>query len=178
MQARVIVPIAVFAGIVALLAVGLTRDPRLVPSPLIGKPAPDFTLPSLQAPEQRMRLADLKGRVSLLNVWGTWCVACRQEHGMLVEIANSGAVPIYGLNYKDNREDALRWLEQLGNPYIATGFDADGQVAIEFGVYGAPETYVIARDGIVAHKHVGPITPEVWQGELLPIVQQLGGAGR
>lgn len=175
---RRLAPIIVFVGLVVLLAFGLTRDPRLVPSPLVGKPAPEFTLPLLHSPEQQLRLADLRGRVTLLNVWATWCLSCRQEHDMLVEIAKSGTVPIYGLDYKDNRDDAKRWLEQLGDPYTAVGFDGDGRVAIDFGVYGAPETYVLGPDGTIAYKHIGPITPEVWERTLLPIVNQLqGGKG-
>lgn len=172
---RGLAPIFVFVGLVALLAFGLTRDPRLVPSPLVGKPAPEFTLPLLHAPEQQLRMADLRGRVTLLNVWATWCSACRLEHDMLVAITNSGTVPIYGLDYKDNRDDAKRWLDQLGNPYTAVGFDGDGRVAIDFGVYGAPETYVLGPDGLIAYKHIGPITPEVWERTLWPIVQQLQG---
>lgn len=175
---RRLAPIIVFVGLVVLLAFGLTRDPRLVPSPLLGKPAPEFMLPLLHSPEQQLRLADLRGRVTLLNVWATWCLSCRQEHDMLVEIAKSGTVPIYGLDYKDNRDDAKHWLEQLGDPYTAVGFDGDGRVAIDFGVYGAPETYVLGPDGTIAYKHVGPITPEVWKRTLLPIVNQLqGGKG-
>jgi cytochrome c biogenesis protein CcmG/thiol:disulfide interchange protein DsbE len=175
---RFLIPAAVFVGIVALLAIGLQRDPRLVPSPLIGKPAPEFSLPRLEAPERSLGSADLRGRPALLNVWASWCGACREEHALLLAISQSGSVPIYGLNYKDQREDALGWLARLGNPYVATAYDAEGRVAIDFGVYGAPETFVIAADGTILYKHIGPLTETVWQERLLPLVDRLRAASR
>jgi len=173
---RFLIPAAAFAGIIVLLAIGLQRDPRLVPSPLIGKPAPEFSLPRLQAPARSLGSVDLRGRPALLNVWASWCVACREEHALLLAISQSGSVPIYGLNYKDERQDALDWLARLGDPYVATAFDADGRVAIDFGVYGAPETFLIAADGTVVYKHIGPLTEAVWTESLLPLVDRLQAA--
>ena len=172
---RFALPIAVFVVMVGFLAAGLTRDPGLVPSPLIDKPAPEFSLPRLRDPGTQLKLDDLRGSVSLLNVWATWCISCRVEHDMLLEIAATGVVPIYGLNYKDNREDALRWLQQLGDPYRYNGFDESGAVGLDFGVYGAPETYVIGTDATIEYKHIGPITPEVWKAVILPLVLNLKG---
>lgn len=168
------VPLALFVAVVAFLAMGLQRDPSHVPSPLVGKPAPEFTLPSLKAPDRTVSRADLLGRVTLLNAWATWCVSCRQEHPLLVEIARNGTA-VYGLNYKDNRDDALRWLERLGDPYIASAYDPDGRVGIDFGVYGLPETFLLDAEGNVAYKHIGPLTPEVWEQKMLPIVRRLEG---
>jgi len=173
---RFILPGAVFIALVVFLALGLSRDPTIVPSPLVGKPAPPFSLPRLRNPEAQFSLSDLEGRVSLINVWATWCVACRHEHDMLLSIAKSGLVPIYGLNWKDENTAALRWLDQLGDPYTATAVDADGRVCIDYGVYGAPETFVISSDGHVAHKHIGPITLQVWEQEILPLIQRLKSA--
>jgi len=170
---RYLAPLALFALLVALLFRGLSLDPKLVPSPLVDKPIPAFTLTRLDDPAATISDADFKGKVSLLNVWATWCVSCRQEHEVLVRLAQTGQVDIYGLNYKDNRADAQRWLAQLGNPYIANAFDSDGRVGIDWGVYGAPETFIIDREGIIRHKHVGPITIEILKEEILPIVARL-----
>jgi cytochrome c biogenesis protein CcmG/thiol:disulfide interchange protein DsbE len=170
---RYLAPLALFALLVALLFRGLSLDPKLVPSPLVDKPIPAFTLTRLDDPAATISDADFKGKVSLLNVWATWCVSCRQEHEVLVRLAQTGQVDIYGLNYKDNRADAQRWLAQLGNPYIANAFDSDGRVGIDWGVYGAPETFIIDREGIIRHKHVGPITIEILNEEILPIVAKL-----
>ena len=167
---RFLVPLAVFITVVAFLAMGLYRDPRLVPSPLIGKPAPSFSLSALKDPEKPLTGADLKGRTVLLNVWATWCVACRSEHPFLMELAGRG-VPIFGVNYKDDREAAIAWLGELGDPYEASIFDPDGTLALDLGVYGAPETFVLDASGVITHKHIGPITPEVWRDELLPLVK-------
>ncbi len=174
---RYLLPLALFLAIVSFLAVGLNRDPRIVPSPLIGKPAPAFSLTSLTAPDRRLTLADLQGRVVLLNVWATWCVACYAEHPFLLEIARSGRFPIYGINYKDQRPAALSWLERLGDPYVASIFDPEGELALDLGVYGAPETFVLDANGVIAHKHIGPITPEVWQDSLLPLLNALEPRG-
>ena len=170
---RYLAPLALFALLVALLFRGLSLDPKLVPSPLVDKPIPAFTLTRLDDPAATISDADFKGKVSLLNVWATWCVSCRQEHEVLVRLAQTGQVDIYGPNYKDNRADAQRWLAQLGNPYIANAFDSDGRVGIDWGVYGAPETFIIDREGIIRHKHVGPITIEILNEEILPIVARL-----
>jgi cytochrome c biogenesis protein CcmG/thiol:disulfide interchange protein DsbE len=170
---RYLVPLALFTLLVAFLYRGLSLDPKLVPSPLVGKPIPKFTLTRLDNPAATISDADLKGKVSLLNVWATWCVSCRHEHETLVELAKTGQVEIYGLNYKDNREQANRYLSLLGNPYVANGFDGDGRVGIDWGVYGAPETFIIDRDGIIRHKHIGPLTTEIIQEEILPLVVKL-----
>lgn len=167
---RYVLPLAAFLALVSLLAIGLTRDPRLVPSPLVGQPAPDFALTALENPDRTLTRADLMGKVLLLNVWATWCVSCRAEHEMLMDIAEQGEVPIYGLNYKDDREEALRWLKTLGNPYTGNLYDPEGQVGLDLGVYGTPESFLVDRNGVIVHKHVGPITPGVWQQELRPII--------
>ena len=163
--------------IVVVFYLGLNRDPSVVPSPLIGKPAPAFSLPRLDKPDQLLSDADLRGQVSLVNVWGTWCVGCRQEHDTLLAIAESGEVPIYGLNWKDDTLQARAWLQRLGDPYAATGVDADGRVAIDWGVYGAPETFLIAADGTVVYKHIAPLSLDIWQREFLPRIRELR-AGR
>lgn len=170
---RYLAPLAIFALLVAFLYRGLSLDPKLVPSPLVGKPVPTFTLTRLDNPATTISDADFKGKVSLLNVWATWCVSCRREHETLVQLAKTGQVEIYGLNYKDNREDAKRWLTQLGNPYVANAFDSDGRVGIDWGVYGAPETFIIDREGIIRHKHIGPLTDEIINDEILPLVAKL-----
>jgi cytochrome c biogenesis protein CcmG/thiol:disulfide interchange protein DsbE len=173
---RYLIPLAVFAVMVIFLAIGLKLDPREVPSPFIGKPAPAFTLPQVADAGKTLSPADFKGQVALVNVWASWCVSCRQEHPVLLELARKNLVPIYGLNYKDEREGALAWLKQFGNPYTASAFDADGRVGIDWGVYGVPETFVIDRDGIVRHKQTGPITPEILENTLLPLIRQLQGS--
>ena len=170
---RYLAPLAIFLALAGLLYRGLSIDPRLVPSPLIGKAAPAFSLATLKDPSVTLSESDLKGEVSLLNVWATWCGACRAEHPVLVRLSQSGAVPIYGLNYKDQRPEALRWLQQFGDPYRANAFDADGRVGIDWGVYGAPETFVIDKQGVIRHKHVGPLTQDVLRQEILPLVEQL-----
>jgi len=168
-------PVAGFIGLAVVLGVGLTLDPRKVPSPLIGKPVPQFTLPPVQGRTLGLSSVDLKGEVSLVNVFASWCAACREEHPVLMELQGSGIIPIHGLNYKDRPADADRWLDALGDPYTRTGADLDGRVGIDWGVYGVPETYVIGADGIVAYKHIGPLTREGWAKRLLPIVQRLRG---
>jgi len=175
MKARYLIPLAIFLGMAVFLAIGLTLDPKKMPSPLVGKPVPQFNLTRLEDPQATFGSEDLKGQVSLMNVWATWCVSCRAEHRILVALAKSGKVPIYGLNYKDRRPDAQRWLQQLGNPYAANAFDADGRVGIEWGVYGTPETFVIDRQGIIRDKIIGPITPEILSQRLLPLIEQLQG---
>ena len=170
---RFLLPLGIFIVLVAFLAIGLNLNPREVPSPLIDKPAPAFSLPRLDAPEQQMALGDLKGKVWLLNVWASWCVACRIEHPVLVDLAKSGAVPIYGLNYKDKRDDALAWLAKHGDPYLVSLSDTQGLVGIDFGVYGVPETFVIDKTGTIRLKHIGPVTPEVLRDTIQPLVKKL-----
>ncbi|MBA3563342.1 MAG: DsbE family thiol:disulfide interchange protein [Gammaproteobacteria bacterium] len=172
---RFLLPALVFAALIVFFVVGLERDPSYVPSPLIGKPAPDFELPTLADPDATFGLDDLRGQVSLLNVWATWCVGCRQEHALLVELSDSGEVPIYGLDWKDDREAALAWLEELGNPYVTTAFDETGRVAIDWGVYGAPETFLLDADATVLFKHVGPLTQQIWDEEFQPRLQAARG---
>jgi cytochrome c biogenesis protein CcmG/thiol:disulfide interchange protein DsbE len=162
-----------FILLVGFLAVGLRRDPHEVPSPFIGKPAPTFQLAQLRDPGKTFSAADMRGKVWLLNVWASWCVTCRDEHPLLLQYARSGALPIYGLNYKDKREDALSWLAELGDPYVLSVSDSDGRVGIDYGVYGAPETYLIDRDGIIRFKQIGPVTPDIWEKTILPLAQQL-----
>lgn len=170
---RYLLPLGIFIVLVAFLGVGLTLDPRRVPSPLVDKPMPPFELPRLKVGDQLISDRDLKGRVSLFNVWASWCVACRQEHPVLLDLARTGEVPIYGLNYKDQRSDALNWLAQLGDPYVATAFDLEGRVGIDWGVYGVPETFVIDPQGIIRYKQIGPVTPKALQEEILPLVRRL-----
>jgi cytochrome c biogenesis protein CcmG, thiol:disulfide interchange protein DsbE len=177
---RYLIPLALFLVMVVFLAIGLGRDPHEVPSPLINKAAPRFRLPQLKEPSKTFSAEDLRGKVWVLNVWASWCVSCRDEHPLLIEYAKTGAVPIYGLNWKDKREDALAWLGELGDPYVLSATDIEGRVAIDYGVYGAPETYLIDQSGVIRYKHIGPVTPDVWQDKFLPLVQQLNrdGAGR
>ena len=168
---RYLIPIVAFALLVVVFRVGLDRDPTFVPSPLIGKPAPTFELPRLNDPTQQVTNADLHGQVSLVNVWATWCVGCRQEHETLNQIAALGVVPIFGLNWKDDAQLAKEWLDKLGNPYAATGFDAEGRVAIDWGVYGAPETFLIDAEGVVLYRHIAPLTMETWEREFVPRIR-------
>jgi cytochrome c biogenesis protein CcmG/thiol:disulfide interchange protein DsbE len=174
---RYLIPLGLFLALAVFLAIGLTRDPKAIESVLINKPAPAFRLPDLKVPGQTISNEDMRGKVWLLNVWASWCIACRDEHPLLIKYAQSGVVPIYGLNYKDRREDAIAWLGELGDPYVASAVDADGRVAIDYGVYGAPETYVIDQAGMIRLKHVGPITPQVWSKKVLPLVQELNRQG-
>ena len=177
---RYLITLGIFLVLVVFLAIGLGRDPHEVPSPLINKAAPTFRLPQLKEPTKTFSAADMHGKVWVLNVWASWCVSCREEHPLLLEYAKTGAVPIYGLNWKDKREDALDWLGELGDPYVLSVTDLDGRVAIDYGVYGAPETYLIDQNGTIRYKQIGAVTPDVWQGKILPLVQELNreGAGK
>jgi len=170
---RFLIPLGAFFVLVIFLAIGLTRDPRDVPSPLKDKPAPAFTLPQLAAADRNFSPADMKGKVWLLNVWASWCVSCRQEHPLLVAFAKDGKLPVVGLNYKDQLPDAKNWLAKFGDPYVLSAVDADGRVGINYGVYGVPETYVIDKAGMIRMKHTGPITPESLQKQILPLVAEL-----
>ncbi|HXC72473.1 MAG TPA: DsbE family thiol:disulfide interchange protein [Pyrinomonadaceae bacterium] len=170
---KYLIPLALFLVLVVFLAIGLTRNPNELPSALIDKPAPTFRLPQLKQPDKTFSAEDMRGKVWMLNVWASWCVACRDEHPFMFEYQKSGAVPIYGLNYKDRPEDALGWLSELGDPYLLSAVDLDGRVAIDYGVYGAPETYIIDKKGTIRLKHVGPVMPDVWEKKILPMVQEL-----
>jgi cytochrome c biogenesis protein CcmG, thiol:disulfide interchange protein DsbE len=172
---KYLIPLAVFVILAIFLGRGLSLDPREVPSPLIDKPAPTFSLTRLDQPGQMIGTEQLRGQVWILNVWASWCVACRDEHPVLVEFSKSGVAPIYGLNYKDKREPALNWLQQFGNPYTASVFDENGRVGIDFGVYGVPETFVIDKQGVIRYKKTGPVTPETIQSTILPLVKKLQG---
>ncbi|MGE0188640.1 MAG: DsbE family thiol:disulfide interchange protein [Steroidobacteraceae bacterium] len=167
---RALVPISIFAVLVGFFMVGLKRDPTLVPSPLIGKPAPAYSLPKVEDPTIMVSNTDLLGKQHLVNVWATWCGGCRQEHPVLLAIAKQNVVPMVGIDWKDEMPLAQQWLQQLGNPYVATAFDQEGRVAIDFGVYGAPETFLVDERGVVLYKHVGIMTLDIWQQEFLPII--------
>jgi len=168
---RFLVPAAVFVVLLGFLYAGLSLHPGVIESPFIGKSAPPLSVPLLHDAAGVLSSAAFAGKPWVLNVWGTWCVACREEHQALLEIALTKAVPIYGLDWKDDRDSALAWLQQLGNPYDAVGFDSEGRVAIDWGVYGVPETYVITGDGKIAYRHVGPLTEDAITQKLLPLVQ-------
>jgi len=170
---RVLIPLAIFVVLVGFLAVGLKRDPREVPSPLVGKSAPAFDLPLLAAPDKRFSPADMKGKVWLLNVWASWCVSCRDEHPVLVELRKKDVIPVLGLNYKDKNDEAQRWLKQFGDPYQLSVVDADGRIGIDYGVYGVPETYLIDGAGVIRFKQIGPVTSAVLEGTILPLAEKL-----
>jgi cytochrome c biogenesis protein CcmG/thiol:disulfide interchange protein DsbE len=170
-----LLPVVAFVGLVAAFALGLQHDPRRVPSPLIGKPVPAFSLPPVKGHSLGFSSKDLRGQVTLVNVFASWCVACREEHALLVRLGRQGIVPIEGLDYKDKPEDAVRWLKTMGDPYARTGADADGRVAIDWGVYGVPETFLVDRSGRIAYKQIGPITPEILDRTILPMIEQLRG---
>jgi cytochrome c biogenesis protein CcmG/thiol:disulfide interchange protein DsbE len=175
-MAKFLIPLGLFVVLGVFLAIGLNRDPRYVPSPLIGKPAPEFSLPSLQDSSYPVSTKELLGQSWVLNVWGTWCGGCRQEHDTLIAIARQKTVPIIGLNWKDDNAAAQQWLRQLGNPYAVVAEDRDGRVAIDWGVYGAPETFLIGPDGTVLYKHIAPMTMEVWNAEFLPRIESARSA--
>jgi cytochrome c biogenesis protein CcmG/thiol:disulfide interchange protein DsbE len=165
---RYAIPAVLFVVLAVFFARGLNLNPGYVPSPLTGKPMPTFELPELTNPEMTLGSADLAGQIALLNVWATWCTGCRAEHPFLVSLAAQGEIPIYGLNWKDDRDAALAWLSRLGDPYVASAFDRDGKVAIDWGVYGAPETFLVGMDGRVLYKHIAPLTADVWEREFVP----------
>jgi len=169
-----LLPLLVFLGIAAVLFRGLSLDPREIPSPLINKPAPEFHLESLETPGRMVDRKDMLGKVWLLNAWASWCVACREEHPLLVEFAKTAAVPIVGLNYKDTRVEGMRWLAQFGNPYVTSAFDNSGRTGIDYGVYAVPETFLIDKQGVIRFKQIGPVTPELLQNKILPLIRSLG----
>ena len=171
---RFLIPLALFAVLAWFLYAGLSLNPREVPSPLIGKPAPAFALPRLDDPTQTVKREDLLGKVWVMNVWASWCAPCREEHPLVVAFARERKVPVIGLNYKDRPGDARVWLERLGNPYAATLIDFDGRVGIDWGVYGVPETFVIDTKGQVRYKHIGPLTERAVRERIEPLLKQLG----
>ena len=170
---RYLLPLGVFIVVAGFLFYGLNLNPREVPSPLVGKPAPSFQLARLDAPAEKFTPQEMAGKVWLLNVWASWCVSCRAEHPVLVELAKQQIVPVVGLNYKDQPEDAKKWLQHFGDPYLLSISDIEGRVGIDFGVYGVPETFVIDQKGIIRYKHIGPVTADSLKEKILPLVERL-----
>ena len=170
---RFLLPLAIFVIVVGFLAVGLRLNPREIPSPLVGKSAPTFSLPQLYDQSKVFSPDELKGKVWLLNFWASWCSGCKTEHPVLMALAKSGEVPIYGLDYKDQKEEALTWLQRWGNPYPVVGMDVSGRVGIDYGVYGVPETYVIDKQGVIRYKQIGPLDDDVVAKKVLPLVKEL-----
>lgn len=169
-----LIPLAIFTVMVFFFMIGLERDPHLIPSPFIGKPAPEFSLAQLIDADKTLSNTDLQGQVTLLNFWATWCPTCRGEHDVLMEIARgNGEIAIYGIDYKDDAITARKWLDQLGNPYRAVGFDQEGKTGIDWGVYGTPETFVLDKQGIIRYKHIGAVTWEDWKNTLEPMIREL-----
>jgi cytochrome c biogenesis protein CcmG/thiol:disulfide interchange protein DsbE len=167
------IPLLVFLVMAIFLGIGLTMNPREIPSPLIGKPVPEFTLPPVKGRTLGLATADLRGEVSIVNVFASWCLACREEHPILMELGKSGIVPLHGLNYKDKPDDAQAWLDEMGDPYQRTGADINGRVGIDWGVYGVPETFVVDREGRIAYKHIGAVTPEILRDKIMPVIDRL-----
>jgi len=174
---KVVWTVGVFVALVLLLAVGLRLNPREVPSPLIGRPAPAFELPLLMDPDKRFSEKTMLGKVWILNVWASWCPPCLVEHPVVTQVSRSGMAPVVGLNYKDKREDALPWLKRNGDPFQLIAFDANGRIGIDYGVYGVPETYIIDRQGVIRYKHIGPISADVVKDEMEPLVRKLNAGG-
>ncbi len=168
-----VLPVIIFAGISIWFAIGLQRDPKILPSALIDKPVPEFELPALLDGTPGFATGDFGGEVVMVNVFASWCLPCRAEHPILMRLAEDGVLPIYGLNYKDEKEDATAWLAELGNPYTRIGHDISGRAGIEWGVYGVPETYLIGKQGRIRYKHVGPLYPETVRNEILPTIREL-----
>jgi cytochrome c biogenesis protein CcmG/thiol:disulfide interchange protein DsbE len=170
---KFILPLVLFLVLVVFLFIGLFRDPHEIPSPLVDKPAPAFVLPQLSDPQKSFKSEEMRGKVWLLNAWASWCLPCQEEHQSLLQLSRSGVVPIYGLNYKDERQNALAWLDELGNPYTLVVSDTDGRVAIDYGIYGVPETFLIDRNGVIRYKQTGPLTPEILEKKIIPLVKEL-----
>ncbi len=170
---KTLIPLAIFVVLLVFLAIGLTRDPREVPSPLINKPAPVFSLKQLHDPQKTFESKSMLGQVWLLNTWASWCVACREEHPVLMEYAKTKSVPLIGLDYKDKPEEGTKWLARFGNPYDLSISDLDGRVGIDFGVYGVPETFLIDKQGFIRYKHIGPITPDALRDKIIPLIREL-----
>ncbi len=174
MKLRFLLPLGAFMILVVFLAIGLKLDPHDVPSPLIDKAAPAFTLPQLHEPQKNFSPADMKGKVWLLNVWASWCASCRQEHVYFTEFAKANpSINLMGLNYKDESDAAMQWLVRLGNPYKISITDKDGMAGLDWGVYGVPETFVIDKKGIVRHKQTGPVDPTILQTLIMPLIEKL-----
>ena len=173
MKAKFLIPLVLFVRLVVFLAIGLNRDPHEVPSPLINKAAPAFEVSQLAEPNKTFSPESMKGQVWVLNVWASWCVACREEHHVLVELAKSQMAPVIGLVYKDKREDALAMLAKQGNPYVLSAFDGNGRVGIDYGVYGVPETYIIDKAGVIRFKHIGPLTMNLLNQKIYPKLSEL-----
>ena len=172
-MSRFALPLGIFVLMVGLLGYGLRLDPKVVPSPLIDKAAPAFSLAMLEDPSRQLSTADMRGQVWILNVWASWCVSCRAEHEVITKLANRNLVTVVGLNYKDKSDDAARWLQQFGNPYATSVIDSDGRVGIDWGVYGVPETFVIGADGLIKYKHIGPVTHESLEQKIMPVIREL-----
>jgi cytochrome c biogenesis protein CcmG/thiol:disulfide interchange protein DsbE len=170
---RFLLPLVGVVILIPILILGLRSDPSALPSQYIGKPAPQFDLPTLKDPERRISTADLKGQVSLVNIWATWCAGCRAEHEFLMQLSRERAIPIYAINWRDRRPEALAWLDQLGDPYMASGFDEDGRVGIDWGVYGAPETFLVNANGEVVYRFTGPLDRRMWEQEFVPLIAGL-----
>lgn len=170
---RFLLPLGVFIGLLIFLGIGLRLNPREIPSPFIGKPTPAFKLAQLHAADKSISPQDMAGQVWVLNVWASWCVSCRVEHPVLMDFARTGVVPVIGLNYKDKRDDGIKWLHKFGNPYTLSAFDNDGRVGIDYGVYGVPETFVIDKQGVIRMKYTGPLTREAIDEKLLPMIEEL-----
>ena len=173
MKAKFLIPLLLFIGLVVFLEIGLNRDPHEVPSPLINKAAPTFEISQLADTNKAFSPASMKGQVWILNVWASWCVACREEHPILVELAKSQMAPVIGLDYKDKREDALAMLARQGNPYVLSAFDGNGRVGIDYGVYGVPETYIIDKAGVIRFKQIGPLTTDILNQTIYPLLSEL-----
>jgi cytochrome c biogenesis protein CcmG/thiol:disulfide interchange protein DsbE len=168
-----LIPLLIFIAIVAVLGIGLTLNPTEVPSPLIGKPAPEFTAPTLYEPEKTVSRADLLGEVVAVNVFASWCVACRDEHPYIMALADQYKVPVYGLNYKDTREAATKWLQEMGDAYTGIIYDPKGRVGLDWGVYGVPETFILDRQGVIRYKRIGAIDARILREEMLPLIEKL-----
>ncbi len=169
---KLFLPLGIFAVLALLFWQGLSLDPTYMPSALIDRPVPQFSLSTIENPDRMVSQAELKGKVSLVNVWATWCITCKAEHAELLAISRTG-IPIYGINYKDDRQQAEKWLAKLGNPYVFNLADEDGRLGLDLGVYGAPETYIVDANGVIRYRHVGQITASEWETVLKPIVEQL-----
>jgi len=170
---KFLIPISLFIILAILLVRGLSLDPHKIPSPLVGKPLPAFRLPALENPKNIITNEDLRNRVVVINVWASWCVTCKQEHSVLMELARRRLAPIIGLNYKDTRTDAIAVLKNEGNPYEASLMDSDGRTGIDWGVYGVPETFILDKNGVIRYKHIGAVTPEDLEQQLLPLIKNL-----
>ena len=173
---RFILPFVVFVLLIVVFSFGLFNDPRKLPSPFIDEQAPTFELPSLTRPGETVGTDDFGDGFALLNVWANWCVGCRQEHDFLLQLANSGTIPIYGINWRDDRNEAIRWLQQLGDPYVVSGYDGTNRAGIDWGVYAAPETFLVDPDGIIRHKHLGPLSAAIWERDFVPLIRREAGS--